>query len=383
MTIHSPVDAQTLANWVSCFVQIPSVSPAQAGPRAGISGEAQIADAIADWFRGLGANVFIDEVLPGRPNVYGMWQGKTDRWLAVDVHTDTVGVEQMTIDPFGGHIADGRVYGRGAVDTKATLGILLALLESFYKHGQMPDVGLLIGATMDEEVGATGAPAFARWIEQQNIPVAQLIVAEPTGCIPVHGHKGVVRMAFDVAGKAAHSAQPQQGQNAIMAAAFMTMAFLEEQERMQHEVTPTALGLPQLTVTLVNGGTGINIVPEACRVSIDRRVVDGEEMAEIVGDLTELAQAACPLPVHVTTLLEVDAFLQPAESEFVQQLAAWSGNRPMIAPYGTNATAYNGLPCECVVIGPGSIDQAHSANEWVAIDELVKMAEIYGKWLKS
>ena len=122
--------SEHLASWVSRLVQIPSVNPLHAGPRSREAGETRLAEALAQHFRDLGADsVELVEVFEGRPNVYGIWEGSSDRWVVLDVHTDTVTVEHCEGDPFDGRIADGRVYGRGAVDTKASLGVMLALLE--------------------------------------------------------------------------------------------------------------------------------------------------------------------------------------------------------------------------------------------------------------
>ncbi len=334
---------------------------------------------IAQWFRELGGEVFVDEVKPDRPNVYGIWRGQTDRWVAVDVHTDTVGVEQMTVAPFSGEIRDGRVYGRGAVDTKATLGVVLALLESLQQRRQRPQPNLLIGATVDEEFGASGAPAFAAWIRQQPFTVDQLAVAEPTECVPVHGHKGVARFELAVEGKPSHSSQPDLGKNAIVAAAHIILAFQREHERLQ-TVNNTALGKAALTVSIIHGGTGINVVPDSCTLGVDRRVVDGESASAAIDDLFQIAQAACPLPLTIHRLRQLDAFLQPPDSPWLRQLAAWSGHTPAVAPYGTNAWAYKDLPGECVVIGPGAIAQAHGADEWVAQSQLAELAHIYAQW---
>ena len=157
------ITGDRLAEWLSRLVQIPSVSPNQSGPQAGITGEAILAAEVTKWFRAFGGNVHREDILPDRPNIYGIWRGRSDRWAAVDVHMDTVGVAQMKGDPFSGDIKNGRVYGRGAVDTKATLAVVLALLEALYEADQTPEPNLLIAATMDEEVGARGAPAFAEW----------------------------------------------------------------------------------------------------------------------------------------------------------------------------------------------------------------------------
>src|SRR5215213_5719220 len=104
---------EQLAAWLKRLVNIPSVTPEQAGTRAGAPGEAQLAEALAGWFRDLGGDVHVEDVLPGRPNVYGIWRGTSERWAELDVHMDTVGVEQMAGDPFGGELRSGRVYGRG------------------------------------------------------------------------------------------------------------------------------------------------------------------------------------------------------------------------------------------------------------------------------
>jgi acetylornithine deacetylase/succinyl-diaminopimelate desuccinylase-like protein len=367
------------AHWLSRLVQIPSVTPVQAGPRAGIPGEAALAEALAGWFAELGAQVQVEEVLTGRPNVYGLWRGRSDAWVAVDVHTDTVGVEQMAGEPFSGAIQDGRVWGRGAVDTKATLGVILALLEAAQQSGQTPLPNVVVGATVDEEFGATGAPAFAAWLARQPFAIAQLAVAEPTRCIPVYGHRGVARFELSFLGAPAHTAQPELGKNAITAAARTVLAYAEEHARLQ-ALPPATVGRPALTATVIRGGTGINVVPDRCSLLVDRRVVDGEAAAAVIDALYALAQTAGGLPVELRRLREIDAFLQPPDSPWVRELAEWSGTAPQVAPYGTNAWAYRDLPAACVVIGPGSIDQAHGAEEWVEIAELEKMAGIYRRW---
>jgi acetylornithine deacetylase len=140
------------------------------------------------------------------------------------------------------------------------------------------------------------------------------------------------------------------------------------------------VGRASLTSTVVHGGTGINVVPDLCTLMVDRRIVDGEDPVAVIDALHGLAQTAGGLPVDIRRLREIRAFLQAPDSPLIANLAAWSGQRPRVAPYGTNAWAYLNLPAEKVVIGPGSIDQAHGAEEWVEIDELGKLAAIYARW---
>ena len=137
---------------------------------------------------------------------------------------------------------------------------------------------------------------------------------------------------------------------------------------------------PRLTVTLIRGGSGTNVVPDRCTMSVDRRTIPGEAADAIVEQLGELAQRACPMPVSQRRLLTLDAFWQEPGAPWVQQMAEWSGLEPATVPYGTNAWAYPRVARTCLVMGPGCIDQAHGPEEWVAVAELERMARIYMKW---
>lgn len=374
------VSGEQVAGWLGRLVRIPSVTPSQAGPRAGTPGEGRIGDAVEQWFRELGAEVHREEVLPGRSNIYGLWKGQTERWAGIDVHLDTVGVEQMTGDPFSGETAGGKVHGRGAVDTKATLAVTLALLEELARRGTRPQPNLFVSATVDEEVDAHGAPACAAWLRRRGLVLDELAVAEPTLCGPVVGHKGVLRMEFEIEGVATHSSQPHFGKNAVLEGARLSLAFARENERLQEEVRSPTLGAPTLTVTIVRGGRGMNVVPDSCVLGIDRRLIDGERAEEVAAALTTLARVTCELPVTSRTLKQIHAFAQDPAHPWVASLAEWSGQAPAVVPYCTNAWAYPDAARACVVLGPGSIDQAHGAEEWVEVSELEKLAGIFARW---
>ncbi len=296
------VSVERLAEWVARLVRIPSVSPGHAGPRAGVTGEAAIQAAVSGWLAGFGGTVEQQEALPGRDNVLAVFPGRSDRLVALDVHVDTVGVEQMLGDPFDGRIEDGRVYGRGAVDTKASLGVALAVLEGMHAAGERPGPTVLVVATAEEEVGLSGAFAFARLVRERGLDIHELLVAEPTLCQPVFGHKGAVRQRFTVEGVAAHTAQPHLGRNAISAAARIVAALDAEHARLQEPgAVPAAsghLGAPTLTPALIEGGRALNVVPDRCTVSHDRRTIDTEDPAAIAAGIEAIVRAASPLPVE-------------------------------------------------------------------------------------
>jgi acetylornithine deacetylase/succinyl-diaminopimelate desuccinylase-like protein len=373
-----------LASWVSRLVQIPSVNPLHAGPRAGQVGERRMAEALAGFFTDLGADqVELDEIEADRPNVYGIWEGGSDRWLVLDVHTDTVTVEHCTGDPFDGRVADGRVWGRGAVDTKASMGVMLAVLEQARGAGLRPaDNVVLVGSISEEAGGLLGATGFRSWAEARGLRPNEVIVAEPTNCAPIYGHKGGVGFEVTVEGEAAHSSTPHLGRNAITAAAQLILALDAEHHRLQQATPSTEVGNGTLTVTVIAGGTGGNVVPAACTLTVGRRIVPGEDVEEIAGALQALITRACPLPVTVARISEgSSAFFQPPDSPLVRNLAAWSDTVPEVAPYGTNALKYLDFADQLVVYGPGSIDHAHKAEEWVELSELQTCATAYRRWL--
>ena len=374
------VATDRIIHWLQQLVHIPSVGPANAGSRSGASSEARIAAQVADWLRELGGEVQQEDVFPDRPNTYAVWRSDSPRWIGVDVHIDTVGVETMQGDPFDARVEGGRLYGRGAVDTKASLAIVLALLEGLQQSGQQPSANLVVCASADEETGCYGAVVFAEWLKRKGIRLDELVVAEPTLCAPVYGHKGGVGIEFTVEGVATHSSRPHLGKNAIQGMAELVRALDSEHQRLMQTKASTELGTGTLAVTLIKGGQGQNVVPDRCEIFVDRRLVPGEQPLEVAAALHQFAREHCPLPVQMKVTHKLTAFFQRPDAPLVKALGAWSGAEASVVPYGTNAWAYSNLPGETVIFGPGSIDQAHRDVEWVEISELEKAAAIYQQW---
>ncbi|MEM7273817.1 MAG: M20/M25/M40 family metallo-hydrolase [Actinomycetota bacterium] len=387
MSTSSRSPSERRVELLSRMVGINSVNPGQAGEKSGAGGEAELANFVADRADSLGAEVILDEVEDGRPNVYARFPGRSDRVVAVDVHLDTVGVEHMTDDPFDGRVEDGRVYGRGSVDTKATLGVVLPILEDA-ADGRF-DLGptvLLVGTVGEEVGGLPGAHRFQDWLRDRGERPDDLVVAEPTMCAPVHGHKGAVGLEITVRGHAAHSSKPELGANAITAAARIVAAMDDEHRRLLAGEALTAMGTGTLSVTEIAGGLARNIIPDLCRLYAGRRVAPGEDAEEIFEQLAALARAAAePLATTVEMVngRASDAFYQDPEAELVQLFAGIAESTPELATYGTNALAYEDIADQVVVFGPGSIDQAHQAVEWVDISELDRADHVYRRWLSA
>lgn len=388
------VTPESLAESVASLVRIPSVNALHGGARAeaaGPLGEAAIARHLAARFEALGASdVVLDDAVDGRPNVYGFFPGHTDRLVVLDVHTDTVTVEHMTDPPFDGRIEDGKVWGRGALDTKASMGVMLALLEQWHREGLRPDPTLLlVGSVSEESGGLLGAARFREWSDARGLRIDQMIVAEPTKLAPIHGHKGGVAMRVTAHGKAAHSALPHLGQNAIEAMALVIEAIRAEHARLQTLPATTELGTSTVSVTMIEGGTGGNVIPAECTITVGQRTVPGQVANDAFHRLVDIARSACPLPVTCESVLPAqadgtygsNAFYQSPDSDLARRLAMLAGTRPTVAPFGTNALRYGDFAREMVVFGPGSIDDAHQATECVDIGDLVRLADVFGAWL--
>ena len=377
------------AELLSELVAINSVNPDHAGPKSGPGGEAPLAHWVAEQAKALGAETTLDEVMPDRPNVYCFFPGSDPdaKTVCVDVHLDTVGVEHMTDEPFDGRIDGDRVYGRGSVDTKATFAVVLEMLETLSSENRSLGPNLLLAGSVSEEMGGfPGAFALQERFKEKRFPVDQIVVAEPTMCAPVYGHKGGLGLQINVKGMAAHSSKPHLGENAVVAAGRIVAALQAEHERLVSTEAPTEVGTGTLAVTEMQGGVARNIIPDSCWIFGDRRVAPGEDVDTMFDRLAQLvAEAASPAAVDVAMSYDkvMPGFYRPADSALVQELARITGADADIASYGTNALAYNDLAADIVVFGPGSIDQAHKAVEWVDIDQLDIAGSIYREWLTS
>jgi acetylornithine deacetylase/succinyl-diaminopimelate desuccinylase-like protein len=378
------LDPLRLAHRVGELVRIPSVNPAQAGPKAGEPGERALAVHLADRLAGLGGEVELEEVCDARPNVYARFPGRTDRLAVLDVHTDTVTVEHMTDDPFDGRVEDDRVWGRGAVDTKASLGVALSLLERWRAEGRRPEPTLLLVGSIGEEAGGLpGATAFREWADGKALRPDELVVSEPTSCCPIYGHKGGVGFEVTVHGEAAHSSTPHLGRNAIVAASRAVLALDAEHDRIQQMPARTEVGNGSINVGLIAGGTGGNVVPDRCTFTVGRRTAPFEDPDEVAAEVARIIHAAMgSCTVTLEPMSCSAAFYQSPDSDLVRLLAKSCTSEATTAPYGTNALRYVDWAREMVVFGPGSIDQAHKATEWVEIAELVRCAEGFEAWLR-
>ncbi|HEY3901198.1 MAG TPA: M20 family metallopeptidase [Chthoniobacter sp.] len=364
----------TVVELLQDLVRIPSVNP-HGDPGTDQIGEARIAEYLVNFLRGLGAQSELREVLPDRPNVVARWPG--DRpgkpRLLFAPHTDTVSVGGMTIDPFSGEVRDGKVWGRGASDTKGPMATMLwALKESREKLPQL-DHEIWFAGLMSEETDQHGSRALAAQ-EQFDFVIA----AEPTNLDVVHIHKGSAFLNLRTTGRASHASQPDPGSNAIDkmldVLAVVRTEFATEFAAQQDPL----LGSSTLSIGTIRGGTKTNIIPDFCEASVDLRFVPSHYQPEMIDRFRRRLQQVCP-DVEVAAIPAPPLHTDPSHP-LIAKLGE-CGAKPVGAPWFCDACffAERGMPA--VALGPGSIQQAHTKDEYISVEDLQRGVDFFGRFL--
>jgi acetylornithine deacetylase len=312
----------------------------------------------------------------------------------------------MTIEPFTPTVKDGRLYGRGSCDIKGGMAAMIAAIVRLAEEKPAGRPTVVLACTVNEEHGFTGALHWAETYSGRSPDSGQspeklaavkarskllprvpdaCIVAEPTQLDVVVAHKGAVRWRATTRGIATHSSQPHLGDNAIYHMARVLSAF----ERYSREVVPglgkhALCGQPTLSVGLIAGGISVNTVPDRCTIEIDRRVLPGEDpqsaLAHCLHYLETHVSPAAPV-VHETPFMLTRGLGDGANAGLAERLGAairrhGGSGQAVGVPYGTDAPHFAATGCPTVVFGPGSINQAHTADEWLEVAQLKTAAEI-------
>ena len=363
--------SQDVVSLLQQLVRIPSVNPDNA-PGTELTGEETLAVFLSGWLESIGAEVVLEEIKPGRPNLIARFAPLDGRpRILLGPHLDTVGVDGMTVEPFGGEIRGGRLWGRGASDTK---GPMAAMLWALHEHAAiLADLPVAVDfvAFMGEESGQWGSKDF---VKRHGADYTFALVGEPTSMQVVHVTKGSLWATLRATGKAAHSSQPERGENAILK---LTRALDQLDHHLGGQLatfTHPVLGRSTMNVGLIRGGTRPNIVPDRAEAVIDIRITPALAAA---GGALKLLQET--IEFHELAVEIVDPHENPpmetaADHPMIQTLLA-TGSSLAGAPWFSDAAhlSSGGIPSIC--IGPGSIDQAHTVDEFIEISALQQGAE--------
>ena len=365
------------------LVRIPSVNP-DGEPGTDQTGEQECAAFVADFLASCGADVVMEEVLPGRPNVIGRFpapsSGRKKPKIVFGPHVDTVGVGGMVIPPFGGELRDGRIWGRGASDTKGPMASMLWALKSMGRELSTLPVEVHFVGFMSEESSQHGSRHFAKHHPDYDFA----LVGEPTSLKTVHKHKGCLWADIVTTGLAAHGATPTLGVNAIVKMSGIVTALETEFHSHLQEVggTDDTLGSSTLNIAMVNGGTRSNIVPDSCTLRVDIRVTPQlHEQGGALKVLTDFVKAQDPT-AEVIPASQAMPLNTAAENPYVQQLVA-CGAELTGAPWFCDAAYLAAAGIPSIAIGPGSIAQAHTKDEWIKVDDLEAGVGFFLRWLRA
>ncbi len=374
-TIHS-----SAVDLLRELVSIPSVNPAFRTPDAPseIFGEQRVAAVLGEFFERVGCSVRFDEVLPGRSNLIAhLATGRSGRRIALESHLDTVQITGMTVDPWGRQEGD-RLYGRGSCDTKASAAAFARTIQYFAETADL-EADLYFLGIIDEEHGFAGSRHLGK-----HYRFDACFVGEPTNLQAVTAHKGSVRFALVAQGKSAHSSTPDLGHNAVLEMVDLIRDFRVAFDRYTTSKHHPLTGGATWTPTMISGGVGLNTVPELCTLAVDRRLVPGEEMADIlwfVDDWAAQAGRQGHAWLRGETYMMDPPFETAPESPPAKALRQALAKLGLDAaakgvPYGTDATkiAAGGTPC--VVFGPGDIAQAHKSDEWIHLPQVTRATEV-------
>lgn len=363
------------------LIALPSVNPAflpEGDPRRG---ELRVAEFLAATAAKAGLDVELMEVQPGRPSVLARLSpsGKVRRRVVLAPHTDTIGGEEEAFSP---REKAGRLHGRGACDTKGSVAAMLSALCELAMNGPRPaETEIILAALIDEE----HAQAGSRVLAASGLKADLAIVGEPTLCQVVTAHKGSVWLKLETHGKAAHGAKPELGVNAVRnMAGIVTLlenGYSGALKRRRHPL----LGHATVNVGVISGGVQANVVPDRCEIVIDRRTLPGETEASVRKEISTLLHDC----KHKATMTGMKlAPCLPMETDhrlpLIQRLMAFaSQSKPSGVDYFCDAAvlAAGGIPS--VVFGPGDIAQAHTADEWIALESLEQAQRILAGFLNS
>ena len=383
-----------LADTLARLVAIPSVNPMGRSVSGGVFGEKRLGDFLEDLFERLGLACKREEIHPGRDNIVARLDGEKPpedggQLILFEVHQDTVPVEGMKIEPFKPTVRQGRLYGRGACDVKGGMTSMLAALARLAQERPAGRPTVVMACTVNEEYGFTGATALAKSFGTPAGLIPRkpdaVVVAEPTGLDVVVAHKGVVRWNCHTEGVAGHSAEPEQGENAIFKMTPALAALERYQKTVVGDLTSHPLcGSPTISVGTIHGGVSVNTIPDRCTIEIDRRLCPQEDpdeahshAADYVTQNTDPGTRVEFDPPYMRALPLSDEFNGQLADALSRQARQITGQCDKIGvPYATDAQCFSSLGVPTVVFGPGSIRQAHTDEEWVSLDQVRQAADI-------
>ena len=367
MTITAP----KLEELMQQLIALPSISCTNP---ALDQGNRNVINTLASWLEDLGFSTDIQPLNAdgSKANLIATI-GKGSNGLVLAGHTDTVPFDEnrWNSDPFRLTEANGRLYGLGTADMKSFFALIIEAIRDLDPSSlQQPLISL---ATADEETSMNGARA----LNAGHLQGARFaLIGEPTGLKPVRMHKGMMMEAIRLTGLSGHSSNPALGNSALEAMHRVMTELLKWREELQHANNNPLFEIPVPTMNLghIHGGDNPNRICGYCELQIDIRPLPGMNLTKLRNELEQRLQktlAGTMISYETLALLEgVPAIETPADSALVKAVEKLTGAPAEAVAFSTEAPFYNKLGMDSVVLGPGSINQAHQPDEYLALEQI-------------
>ena len=370
MSKNNPVKTPDMKSLINKLLSTPSISCTSADID---QGNLHVINQLADWFENLGFHCEIQPI-DGKKNKANLIAtlGTGNNGLVLAGHTDTVPFDEnrWQVEPFALTEKDDRFYGLGSCDMKSFFAVILEALKPVDLNKLKQP--LIILATADEETSMAGAKAIAKHASQLGINNARFaVVGEPTNMQPVRMHKGMMMEAIQLTGQAGHSSNPALGNNALEAMHKVISELLEWREELQRKYHNPMFEVPVPTMNFghIHGGDNPNRICGSCELQIDVRPLPGMKVTELRTEMQQrLKNVLSNTGIHFKTVAlfdGVDAMETGKHSELVKLAEKMTGTESQAVAFGTEAPYYNALGIETIVMGPGSINQAHQPDEYI------------------
>jgi len=374
------VEPGDVLRFARALITVPSENPG--GTEDGV------ATVAAEILEGLGAAPEIVRSDEQRPSVLATVGGPGTASLAWNGHLDVVpagSLDTWSHPPFAGDVASGKLIGRGAADMKGPIAAAMAAFAGIRRAGIALGGSLTYHLAADEEFGGVHGTKVL-W-ERGLLTQDAAVVGEPSELTLGLAERGGAMVVATAFGKAAHGSQPHRGVNAITSMARFLMRLEEVLPDVEHPLA----GRPTVNAAMIEGGSAPNVVPDRCSVEIDRRLIPGEtDQDAVLGSFRDLADSLHADREEIDLRFEIREWAEPAETDPGSEIArvargvveAETGRRAVDTGFTgiTDARFYiNGAHIPTVILGPGSLTVAHTADEWVDVGELVAGARIYAR----
>lgn len=368
------------------FVEIPSVNPGDCKLEDNkYFGEAAFVEHVYEMCCANGYYCEKQEVLPGRSNLLiHMSECLGEKPIVLfQTHSDVVDVKEMK-DAFSPKIREGKLWGRGSCDAKGQLCAMFLAMEQLKEQKEKLPFDLCLALCCDEEFQHRGVDEFLNWKYRDKVVFA--VVCEPTELRLACACKGSIRFCIETTGIAAHTSMPEKGENAIYLMAKIIQIFQNKIEKQTVCRCDSACKNATVAVSLIQGGTIVNSVPDYCIIHIDRRMIPGETWEVVYQEMQDMVCKELSDNEKMRVIFQKPYLTDPSygtkleedKKQIVKEVLKKHGLHEQIIglPYGCDASKLAKWGIPVFVFGPGSIEQAHTKEEYIEINQIGKASEV-------